>query len=55
MYRIIPQYFCKACYKYFSAATITKVKYPPRLIMQAITYYNLGYSQTGGSQPIGGN
>jgi len=46
MYRIIPQYFCKACFKYFSAATITKVKYPPRLIMQAITYYNLGHSQT---------
>ena len=45
-FRRIPLYFCKACYKYFSAAIITKVKYPPRLIMQAITYYNLGHSQT---------
>jgi transposase-like protein len=46
LYRIIPQYQCRSCYKYFSSATIAKVKYPPRLIMQAITYYNLGHPQT---------
>jgi hypothetical protein len=46
LYRLIPQYRCKTCYKYFSSVTIAKVKYPPRLIMQAITYYNLGHPQT---------
>jgi transposase-like protein len=46
LYRIIPQYQCKTCYKYFSSATISKVKYPPRLTMQAITYYNLGHPQS---------
>lgn len=44
-HRIIPLYFCKSCFKYFSLETISRVKFPPRIIMKALTYYNLGYSQ----------
>jgi transposase-like protein len=46
LYRRIPLYFCKSCFKYFSTATISRVKYPPHVMMQALTYYNLGHSQS---------
>ena len=45
-YRLIPLYFCKSCFKYFSTETIARVKYPPHVIIKARSYYNLGYSQS---------
>lgn len=45
-YRVIPLYLCKICFKYFSVAEIAKVKYPPHIILKALSLYNLGYSQS---------
>ncbi|MCL5958812.1 MAG: PD-(D/E)XK nuclease family protein [Chloroflexi bacterium] len=45
LYRRIQLYFCKTCRKYFSPLPLKRVKYPPRLILRAISLYDLGYSQ----------
>lgn len=39
-------YLCKSCFKYFSTETIARVKYPPHVIVKALSLYNLGYSQS---------
>src|SRR5690606_37151356 len=36
----------KACRRYFSQASISRVKYPPAIIVSALSFYNLGYSQS---------
>ncbi len=41
----IQLYHCKACGKTFSPQLIKKVKYPPKIILKAISFYNLGYTQ----------
>jgi transposase-like protein len=38
-------YHCKECNKTFSLQLIKKVKYPPKIILKAISFYNLGYTQ----------
>ncbi len=45
-YMVVPLYLCKDCLKYFSSAQISKVKYPPHIILKALSLYNLGYSQS---------
>ncbi|MCC6458001.1 MAG: PD-(D/E)XK nuclease family protein [Caldilineaceae bacterium] len=45
-HRVIPLYLCKSCFRYFSTETIARVKYPPHVIIKALSYYNLGYSQS---------
>lgn len=42
----IQLYRCKQCNRTFSPMLIKKVKYPPRVILKAVSLYNLGYSQT---------
>jgi transposase-like protein len=37
-------YLCKQCSKKFSDRKITRTSYPPKLILNAITYYNLGHT-----------
>ncbi len=44
-YRLIQLYFCKSCLKYFTETDIQRVKYPPKVILQSISLYNLGYTQ----------
>lgn len=44
-YRRIQIYQCKDCRKYFSPATIKRSKYPPHLIVKALSLYYQGYSQ----------
>ncbi|MBS3777794.1 MAG: IS1 family transposase [Candidatus Thermoplasmatota archaeon] len=38
------RYFCKDCNKYFSTHPLKHKAYPPQVIVDAITKYNLGYS-----------
>ncbi|MEM5810202.1 MAG: hypothetical protein QW156_04920, partial [Candidatus Aenigmatarchaeota archaeon] len=38
-------YFCKNCNKTFTLTKIKKTKYPEKIILHAITFYNLGYSR----------
>ncbi|MEM5802291.1 MAG: hypothetical protein QXQ18_02825 [Candidatus Aenigmatarchaeota archaeon] len=38
-------YLCKNCNKTFTLAKIKKTKYPEKIILHAITFYNLGYSR----------
>lgn len=45
-FRLVPLYFCKDCYKYFSSVDIAKVKYLPHVILRALSLYDLGYPQT---------
>lgn len=45
-FRVIPLYLCKACSKYFSSVDIARVKYPPHIILKALSLYNLGHPQT---------
>ena len=37
--------YCKQCKKTFSPSLIKKVKYPPKIILKAVLFYNLGYTQ----------
>jgi transposase-like protein len=46
-------YFCKRCKKTFSLAPIKKTKYPARIILNSISFYNLGYTQKQTSKLIG--
>ncbi len=55
LHRLIPQYRCKSCFKYFSSVTIAKVKYPPHLMMQTLSYYNLGHPQSAVSNLLARN
>lgn len=45
IYRRIQLYFCKSCHKYFSPLPLKRVKYPPKIILRALSLYSLGYSQ----------
>jgi len=45
-YRLAPRYLCKACHRYFTFGGIPGAKYPPTIILKALSLYNLGYSQT---------
>ena len=37
-------YYCKSCHKYFTTRKIPHTHYKPKIILQATTYYNLGYT-----------
>ncbi len=37
-------YYCKNCQKYFTARKIKRTHYQPKIILEAISYYNLGYT-----------
>jgi transposase-like protein len=45
-------YHCKQCSKTFSPQLIKKVKYPPKIILKAISFYNRGYTQKAVSKEI---
>jgi transposase-like protein len=37
-------FFCKICSKRFSARKLSHTSYPPKLILSALTYYNMGHT-----------
>ncbi len=37
-------YFCKTCSKRFSDRKLSHTSYPPKLILSALTYYNMGHT-----------
>jgi len=37
-------YYCKNCHRYFTARKIKRIHYQPKVILQAISYYNLGWT-----------
>ncbi len=37
------KYYCKICKKYFSSSPMPHKTYSPKVILNGITYYNLGY------------
>ncbi len=39
----VQKYFCKICKKYFSSSPMPHKTYSPKVILNGITYYNLGY------------
>ena len=45
IYQELQLYHCKSCDKTFSPQLIKKVKYPPKIILKAVSFYNLGYTQ----------
>ncbi len=45
-YRLAPRYLCKTCRRYFTFGGIPGAKYPPEVILKALSLYNLGYPQT---------
>jgi transposase-like protein len=40
----IQMYLCKTCKKRFSDRKLTHTSYPPKLILSALTYYNMGHT-----------
>ncbi len=40
----VPLYFCKSCQKRFSDRKLSHTSYPPKLILSALTYYNMGHT-----------
>ncbi len=40
----VPLYFCKSCQKRFSDRKLRHTSYPPKLILSALTYYNMGHT-----------
>lgn len=45
-YRPAPRYLCKACHRYFTVGGMLGTKYPANIILKALSFYSLGYSQT---------
>ncbi len=43
-YGVVQKYFCNNCSKYFILKKLEKKVYSAKVIIQAISYYNLGYS-----------
>src|SRR5574341_1069453 len=39
----VQKYLCKTCKKYFSSSPMPHKTYSPKVILNGITYYNLGY------------
>ena len=42
---IIQKFYCKNCNKYFTNKKLAQKTYPSKIILNSISYYNLGYSQ----------
>ena len=40
----IQLYLCKTCQKRFSDRKLSHTSYPPKLILSALTYYNMGHT-----------
>lgn len=51
--QIIQKYKCKSCNKHFTLKNIKHKTFPPNIILNAVSYYNLGYSQNQVSKLIG--
>lgn len=45
LYRQVPRYACSSCGRSFSLGPLSRVKYPPAVILRALSLYNLGYTQ----------
>ncbi|MEK6869174.1 MAG: PD-(D/E)XK nuclease family protein [Nanoarchaeota archaeon] len=41
----VQKYFCKACYKNFTSKALKNKTYPAKIILNALSFYNLGHSQ----------
>lgn len=39
----VQKYYCKNCKKYFCSSSLPHKTYPPQVILNGITFYNLGY------------
>lgn len=44
-YREVPRYMCTSCGRGFSLGGVAHVKFPPEIIVRALSLYNLGHSQ----------
>lgn len=53
-YGAVQKYFCNDCSRYFTLKKLEKKMYPAKVIMQAISYYNLGNSLDESSKLING-
>ncbi len=40
----LQRYKCKSCNKYFTKSTIKNLTYPSKVVLDAISFYNLGYT-----------
>src|SRR3989338_7425899 len=49
---IIQKYFCKACNKNFTSKALKNKTYPAKIILNAVSYYNLGCTQQQASKLI---
>ena len=45
-YQILQYYHCQACQKMFTPQVIKHKQYPLRIILDGISFYNLGYTKT---------
>ena len=45
-FQILQKYFCKDCSKNFADKKLEHKSYPSKIVLNAISYYNLGYTQT---------